>query len=563
MKTGMSLRSICNFAYLLIAGRAFFLHIFKLILFVQYFHFQPFVQPFAGPLLALRFKTCQPMKNISLLCCLLFATSLLAQNTTTWFPPGAKWKYEYQSLSGPGREVLELVGNEVFAGHLCAKVHQYGYHEGWPTGPTDHGYHYFYAQNDSVFRWQNDHFQLLYDFTRQTGDTIVLADGLYEQGVIDSTGMTTFFNIPVRFQDISLISSHLPDTLHTRVYARLGGQHLIYWDIESPLTEIQYYLSCYRDEEYPEYTCNLLDDFTYHPFPENNATWSEEDASFCGFYGYQYKMEGDTVIPGLGQGKKLYARNTYQGNIGCPTPVNLNLQEPYQLQGILNQSVSEKKVFFTRLTENPILPICVTTFGNDYFPLGQPVTLYDFDLEVGDVISNDSTIFPYTVLAIDSVQLKDGTWRRAFYFDEQGYYFWIEGIGSSLGLFNSHIMPATDISCTLNCFSENNQLQYPKSLADNAFCDSILVATSNPNDLSNQIKLYPNPASQAFTLEVPADAVPALARLFDAQGRELSRQEITETIYHWTIPALDISKVLFLQLQTADKRTGGRVLRVE
>ncbi len=201
-------------------------------------------------------------------------------------------------------------------------------------------------------------------------------------------------------------------------------------------------------------------------------------------------------------------------------------------------------------------------FGTEHFPLLQTVLLYDFDLAIGDTIAwrND----PNVVLSIDSIQLKDNTWRRTFHFDDQHHYFWIEGIGSSLGLLNSYAnLQATDIRCSLHCFRENNQLKYPKTDANAALCDSLIVAASDPKDGSVQTKLYPNPAAGAVTLEVPPDAVPALARLFDAQGRELDRRRITEALTRWVLPEPGASSLLFLHLQTPDGRSGGRALRVE
>ena len=503
------------------------------------------------------------MKNIFLFLCTLLTTALSSQNTTTWFPPGAKWQYHYESISGPGLEIFEQVGMEVVGGQLCAKLHWYGYHQGWPSGPNEFGYQYLYAENDAVYQWTGDSFQLLYDFKRQAGDAFILTNSVYDAGRIDSTGVALQWGIPVRFQDISLYSASLDDTLIRRVYERLGGQqHLLYWDNGSQLSEIDYTLTCYRDNEYPEPDCNFMYDLDYQAFPSGNATWSEEYGSFCSFRGYQYKMEGDTMISGVGTGKKLYFRDTYYGTMACPHPININLQEPYRLAGLLSQNVLDKKVFFTRLTDAFTLPICVSLSENEYFPLHQTVLLYDFDLAVGDVIAWRGQ--PNTVLYIDSLQLKDGTWRRTFHFDAQGYYFWIEGIGSNLGLFNSYDnFLATDISCSLNCFREDNQLKYPATASDAALCDSLVVATSDPKGLHAQMKLYPNPTTGAVTLELPADALPALARLFDTQGRELDRREITEIRTPWTLPESGASKLLFLYLQTPDARTGGRALRVE
>ncbi len=289
------------------------------------------------------------MKNIFLfLCCTLFVPSLFAQNTTTWFPPGAKWQFDYESISGPGVEILEHVGTTVIDGHLCTKLHWYGYNYGAINGPVDYGYEYLYAENDSVFLSTDVGFVMLYDFTRQVGDTIIPPNSLYNFGIIDSTGTTAVLGIPVRFQDISLFSYNIPDIGHSRVYERLGGQHLVYWDIESPITEIQYDLACYRDDEYPNTNCNFS-----------------------------------------------------------------------------------------------------------------------------------------------------------------------------------------------------------------------IIATSNLNDISDQIKLYPNPATDLITLELPIDIVPAIVRLFDAQGRELGQRKINETTSRWSLSDLSASKVLFLHFQTFDGKSGTKIVRVE
>ena len=57
--------------------------------------------------------------------------------------------------------------------------------------------------------------------------------------------------------------------------------------------------------------------------------------------------------------------------------------------------------------------------------------------------------------------------------------------------------------------------------------------------------------------------MPALAQLYDEQGRELVRREVTDITSRWALPDLSGSKILFLHVQTPDGRSGGRVLRVE
>lgn len=505
------------------------------------------------------------MKNVlALLLAASCCASLFSQNTTTWFVPGCQWRYEFYSQVGPGEEVFEYVGEEMKSGELCTKLHWYGYNDGpLPPGPVDYGFQYFFARNDSVFVWNEafDEFRLLYDFTRQLGDTVLLNYSLYDKAVIIGTGNTVIQGIPIRYQDIKLIYSlnNPPLETLTRVYERLGGQHLLYWDIESPITEIQYSLDCYRDDEYPQADCALTYDPTYAPFPYGTATWSEETTLWCYFNGFQYKIAGDSVIWGVAQGRKVYARPTYTGSYPCPTPHAEVLNEPFELIGLLGQSIPYKKVNFTRLTNNPSLfPICLDPISNP-FPFEETVLLYDFDLEVGDTVAWRSE--PNIVLFIDSLQLNDGSWRRTFHFKADSSYFWIEGIGSNLGLFNSRAnLNLTDVSCALHCFRENNVLKYNTVSA--AFCDSVIVGTNEP-PLSEFMRLYPNPTSGQVLLELPDDAVPALLRLFDAQGKLLTMKEITAPQTPLEVSPWSASAVLFLQIQSADGRQAGKILRVE
>jgi hypothetical protein len=502
--------------------------------------------------------------NLALLLAALCCAPLFSQNTTTWFVPGCQWKYQYESLTGPGELTYTYVGTEMKGGELCTKLHQQGYHQGFPPGPSNGGFHYFFARNDSVFYWENNHFRLLYDFTRQEGDTIHPLTGPYEYGVVEATGNVNFGGeIPVRYQDIRLVNySILKDTLvtFTRVYERIGGRHLIFWDIESPITEIQYYLSCYRDDDYPQMDCDLTYDFQYVPFPNfGTASWSEETTSWCYFDGYQYKIEGDSVIWGIGQGRKVYARPTYSGIHPCPTSQAQVFNEPFKLIGLLDQSTAYKKVYFTRLAADySLFPPCLG-FSEDPFPFEKTTLLYDFDLEVGDTVQWRPE--PNIVLFTDSIQLNDGSWRRTFHFKEDSSYYWAEGIGSNWGLFNSRAYNFTDMTCILNCFRENNILKYSRVNA--AFCDSVLVSTGEAPPLEKLVRLVPNPTSGQVLFELPDDAVPAMLRLFDAQGKLLATREITAPQTWLDVSPWRASAVLFLQIQSADGRQAGKILRVE
>ncbi len=509
------------------------------------------------------------MKPLSLLIasCLLFQCApLFAQNTSTWFPPGAKWAFTYQSINGGGEEYLDLVGQEMVGGELCAKLHYHGYENVMWSAPFDLGFRYFFARNDSVFLWNGSNaFDLLYDFNRVAGDSFQLpVSSIYDRGLVVKTGDTTWNGIPVRFQDLKLSAfSFFPDGdtlyLNTRVYERLGGTHLIYWDIESPLTEIQYYLGCYRDDEYPQTDCPLGYDPTYTGFPQFGiSTWSETDGSWCSFRGYQYKVEGDTAIFGIGQGKKVYFRNTYTGMTPCPDGHVEIIHEPFRLIGLLDQSVQYKKVYFTRLTNDPVpFPICVE---GDSLPVNAYTLLYDFDLEVGDTVQWKPQ--PNVVQAIDSIQLDNGAWRRTFVFDTNNPHFWIEGIGSNFGLLGSFAnSQITDISCQLQCFRYNSQVMY--STVDAVFCDSIAVATNEPNSLAYALKIFPNPAANEVTIALPATELPASVRLTDVLGRVLGQVELREESNRVDISRMPAHSMVFARVQGKSGQSAGSVLKIE
>lgn len=193
------------------------------------------------------------MKNLLLFLCFALSTHLFAQNTQ-WFPTGSIWQYSYYSLGGFGTEVIEYAGTETVGGESCAKMQVTTLHNTFGAYHYTYKDEYFFSRNDSVFYWDQTYFRLLYDFTRQPGDTIWLTNSPNTYAVVEATGDTTWQGIPLQYQDLVLVNTIFgSDTFQTptRVYERLGGSHLILWDIESPLTEIYYVLDCYADDEYP------------------------------------------------------------------------------------------------------------------------------------------------------------------------------------------------------------------------------------------------------------------------------------------------------------------------
>lgn len=242
---------------------------------------------------------------------------------------------------------------------------------------------------------------------------------------------------------------------------------------------------------------------TYHPFPDTLAEWSEgtrycyvSNTRDCSGSGYVYAVVGDTVIDGL-QYKLLGYNLAYNWGNSSPE-INYPYQFPGQIFGALREDASHKVWF--RNFDSLLNWIGCINFYYPFIPftVDSDMLLYDFGLEVGDTAY--WTAYEYNVVRkIDSVQLLDGTWRRAISFDSllafYGPDYWIEGIGSHWGLFGPYCKEPFEGECSLNCFKKSDTLVYEGysfySLTD---CNHIYTNVFSPTvELDNLVS--PNPAT--------------------------------------------------------------------
>lgn len=211
----------------------------------------------------------------------------------------------------------------------------------------------------------------------------------------------------------------------------------------------------------------------YVHFPDSNAVWALD------FIGPEiYLVGGDTSINNVNY-KKYYAT----------TDTSLNI---YGLYGFLREDTLTKKIYAFTTT---------STVEN---------LLYDFSANVGDTVS----VFSYCwgafgnldvkVAAIDSILIQ-GQYRKRLnvvnldinnnWLDE----YWIEGIGSTLGLFYSGISGALSFQTgglgipALVCFHQNNTLLY-----DSPFfmgCYPNIGVGMQESVTPRAIQVYPNPVN--------------------------------------------------------------------
>lgn len=246
----------------------------------------------------------------------------------------------------------------------------------------------------------------------------------------------------------------------------------------------------------------------YVPFPTSNASWSEihvqqgacEPAGFCR---YQYKMLGDTTINSV-----LYHK-IYRQDDSLAT----NLNAVY-FGAIREES---KKIYFRS--------------GN----LNHEIRLYDFSKNIGDTLTNfyNEHLGSGTITAIDSI-LIDGSYRRVFHLDVlQNGNVWIEGIGSTNGLFNP-VIPALTCTCSwyLICYHQNNQVKFLNNdsqlsyVAPHITCFPSIIDGINNVVIKNSVTISPNPVTSNSTLKWSGNETFSTLLITDLLGKTIQKINI-------------------------------------
>jgi hypothetical protein len=218
----------------------------------------------------------------------------------------------------------------------------------------------------------------------------------------------------------------------------------------------------------------------YHPFPDSNVVWVEatENGAHppCIIYeDYNLFFNGDTIIGSYTYKKLLKSGHTYSN---CPPPGWYYYNQQCKF---FRQDSSLKKVFL--------------------FINGKDSLLYDFNLNVGDTLASSYINFFGLINVVEKVDsvLIGPSYHKRFWITESNqnnYASIIEGIGSTLGLFNP-LDPQGYYPVTTNllCVQINNKSVFPDSSYN---CSLVGIKEVEKNNLPFSIS--PNPSSGIFTL---------------------------------------------------------------
>jgi hypothetical protein len=219
----------------------------------------------------------------------------------------------------------------------------------------------------------------------------------------------------------------------------------------------------------------------YHPFPDSNAIWRETiiigDQICLQTNDYGIFILGDTTVNDIIY-HKLYSSGAITSN--C-----LPNYSPYNNSycGAIRQSISERKIFYLDIQGNENL-------------------LYDFNLFQGDTLQvSFNSEHNFYVSEIDSILIGNDYRKKYILYEIQSTgncstpIFLIEGIGSSIGLYNS-IICSFEGSVALNCFGQNGQTLY-QSLQSSDECN---INVGINTEVLQSIPIFSNPIKDSISI---------------------------------------------------------------
>jgi hypothetical protein len=364
---------------------------------------------------------------------------------------------------------------------------------------------------------------LYYSFNVKIGDSVIISivnmneshlpldEYYYKYNQVDSIdsvkiGETYHKRIFVDYEEGLLVSSILG---HHVWIEGIGGMEGPITSSLAPTTIDPTQLLCFFNNDSLEYkadsakynNCFYWEHLarTYHPFPTQNAMWTEMYYYPFGdtmpspvFHCYALK-NNDTTINGNLYHKLYHSTDTI-------------FTEDKLVGGLREEN---KKVYYYS-----IVPV---SFSPEYkytdIPKDSEVLLYDFSLKIGDSIGpfteHPIRVTEFSTLLIlcefDSVLIGNDYRKRFFFCGGAPFSSWVEGIGELRGLlFAPGDLPNNGLWNDLVCFRQGNDVLYHCNEWCNSQYDTcyyIQTGISQTNT-AESIKIIPNPVLVKGTIEV-------------------------------------------------------------
>ena len=184
---------------------------------------------------------------------LFFLSTQFVSAQYTWFPTGAKWTYDVSWYGGNAFVKLQILpGDTLINNQLYKKMMFLTIMNPW-GGEIDTlvEYRYLYEEDNKIYVSG----QLLYDFTREEGDTL---EYMYFSGfspslfIVDSVDVIEMNGTSLQFQDIRFTDPFDPnsESLEMRVVEGIGSiSTFFFWHytVLQPPDAAFFYPRCYED----------------------------------------------------------------------------------------------------------------------------------------------------------------------------------------------------------------------------------------------------------------------------------------------------------------------------
>ena len=201
---------------------------------------------------------------------------------------------------------------------------------------------------------------------------------------------------------------------------------------------------------------------------------------------------------------------------------------------------------------------------------------YDFSVQIGDTITrsfdcNYDIEKKYIVDSIDTVSI-GGVLRKRLHIHDDGHLIatryslfninetWIEGIGSSLGLFHPSLVWAPTIveENMLVCFSQNDSVIYHEPHFTDCSPTNTLITPNAPP----RITAYPNPAKDRITFDF-GEARFSTLRLVNTAGATVLETTLTGQEPQHTLQLKGLPKGIYTCILSGKHGTATEKIVVE
>lgn len=181
------------------------------------------------------------MKIVLFLTLLSLSYNLSAQSPI-WVKPHAVWHYDYSTTFGGGFIKIEYIRDTILDTHeskmFTSKQYHFIYDEFSAIHLIDSNYidtNYTWNNADTIFYWTNNHFEILYDFSKTIGDSWIIGNDATTFSECSNISTTQVMNesvINLGGIDYKAFDLYSSDTSYLRVRglfnARFGAYSNIY-----------------------------------------------------------------------------------------------------------------------------------------------------------------------------------------------------------------------------------------------------------------------------------------------------------------------------------------------